>query len=238
MRNAFQTLVFIGVLFIVGCAHDLPVKTVRDNPANENTEAPKESEPAVVTPTIPPPPAEPTATTERKEDIKLSSLEIQKFAYELGLDPKKPLSDDEKKQIANRKRLRELERALDSSKERLQYSKVLPWLKNDDEKIELLNIPSVEGRQVWINKNRIWSRAQDLKEFDEVVESQDIALGMPAEYVKKSWGEPVNVEISGNPIYRNERWQYNKQVATPQGYKQEKRYVYFEGGRVVGWETE
>lgn len=61
---------------------------------------------------------------------------------------------------------------------------------------------------------------------------------MPAEYVKKSWGEPVNIEVSGNPIYRNERWQYNKQVATPQGYKQEKRYVYFEGGRVVGWETE
>jgi hypothetical protein len=114
----------------------------------------------------------------------------------------------------------------------------LPWLKNDEEKINLLEIPSVEGRQVWINKNKIWSRAQDLKEFDDVVESQDIAVGMPAEYVKKSWGEPVNIEVSGNPIYRNERWQYNKQVSTPQGYKQEKRYVYFEGGRVVGWETE
>jgi len=238
MRNAFQTLVFTVVLVFFGCAHDLPVKTVRDNPANENTDAPVETEP-VAAPTPPPqPPAEPSSSTERKEDIKLSSLEIQKFAYELGFDPKRPLSDDEKRQIANRKRLREMERALDSTKERLQYSKVLPWLKNDDEKIELLNIPSVEGRQVWINKNRIWSRAQDLKEFDDVVESQDIALGMPAEYVKKSWGEPVNIEVSGNPIYRNERWQYNKQIATPQGYKQEKRYVYFEGGRVVGWETE
>lgn len=238
MRNAFQTLVFTGVLFVFGCAHDLPVKTVRDNPASENVDVPAQTEPAVESSPEPAPTEEPAAATERKEDIKLSSLEIQKFAYELGLDPKKPLSDDEKKQIVNRKHLRELERGLDSSKERLQYSKVLPWLKNDEEKIDLLSIPSVEGRQVWINKNRIWSRAQDLKEFDDVVESQDIALGMPAEYVKKSWGEPVNIEVSGNPIYRNERWQYNKQVATPQGYKQEKRHVYFEGGRVVGWETE
>ena len=94
------------------------------------------------------------------------------------------------------------------------------------------------SKKQMINKNKIWSRANDLKEFEEVVDSQDIALGMPTEYVKKSWGEPNNVEVSGNPIYRNERWQYNKQVSTPQGYKQEKRFVYFEGGRVVGWETE
>lgn len=245
MKNVFQTLVFTAVLFFLGCATDLPVKTVRDNPSETgSTETPKEAEtpapvaapatPVVTTPSTEPP----AATTEHLEDIKVSNLEIQKFAYELGLDPKKPLSEDEKKMIVNRKRLRELERGLDSTKERLQYSKVLPWLKNDEEKITLLLIPSVEGRQVWINKNRIWSRAQDLKEFDEVVESQDIAIGMPAEYVKKSWGEPINVEVSGNPIYRNERWQYNKQVSTPQGYKQEKRYVYFEGGRVVGWETE
>jgi hypothetical protein len=132
----------------------------------------------------------------------------------------------------------ELERTLDSQKERLQYSKVLPWLINDAEKIQILSIPSIEGRQVWINKNKIWSRAKDLKNFDDVLESQDIAIGMPADYVKKSWGEPTDIETSGNPIYKNERWQYLRQVSTPQGYKQEKRLVYFEGGRVVGWETE
>lgn len=248
MRNVFQTLAITAVLFLLGCATDLPVRTVRDNPsATESSEAPKDTETAApvavpTTPSITTSPDEAAkpqqVTTEHREDIKLSNLEMQKFAYELGMDPKKPLSEDEKKMIVNRKRLRELERGLDSTKERLQYSKVLPWLKNDEEKITMLLIPSVEGRQVWINKNRIWSRAQDLKEYEDVVESQDIAVGMPAEYVKKSWGEPVNIEVSGNPIYRNERWQYNKQVSTPQGYKQEKRFVYFEGGRVVGWETE
>gem|GEM_PF-2008744 len=180
----------------------------------------------------------PTDEIRRIEEVKLTTLELQKFSYELGFDPKKKISDAQKQQILNRKKLRQLEKTLDSQKERLQYSKVLPWLNNDEEKIEVLSIASIEGRQTWINQNKIWSRANQLKHFDEVVESQDIAIGMPAEYVRRSWGEPSQIEASGNPIYKNERWLYLKQVATQQGYKQEKRSVYFEGGRVSGWETE
>lgn len=218
------------LFFITGCASYLPIKTNRDEPP-----AP---EPQVAVPA----PVAPVATTipavVHTDETPLTTLELQKYAYELGFNPKSTLSESDRKQILNRKRLRALERALDSQKERLQYSKVLPWLLNDQEKIDVLSIPSIEGRQVWINKNKIWSRAKDLKNFDDVVEAQDIALGMPADYVKKSWGEPNQVEASGNPIYKNERWQYNKQVSTPLGYKQEKRLVFFEGGRVVGWETE
>lgn len=174
----------------------------------------------------------------RIEDIKLTSLEMQKFAYELGFDPRKELTHEQRQQIVDRKKLRQLERALDSQKERLQYSRILPWLSHDLEKIDFLSIPSIEGRQVWINKNKIWSRSKELKNFDEVVEAQDIAIGMPQDYVRKSWGEPTQIESSGNAIYKNERWQYLKQISTPQGYRQQSRLVYFEGGRVVGWETE
>lgn len=196
-------------------------------------------QPAVaIAPPVPVPPVTAPIETKRVEDIKISTLEMQKFAYELGFDSKKEISEAQKLQILDRKKLRQLERSLDSQKERLQYSKVLPWLGSDAEKIEILSIPSIEGRQVWINKKKIWSRAEALKNFDEVVDSQDIAIGMPQDYVRKSWGEPSQIESSGNPIYKNERWQYLKQVSTPQGYKQESRLVYFEGGRVVGWETE
>lgn len=255
---------FIGITFILstfcfGCATDFPIKAVRDTSiltgetndytAVENADS---SGPGVTkddrqkttdnsdktAANREDAKASSESSTSRSEKIELGAGEMQKFAYELGFDPKKPLTEEQKKQIYNRKTLREMERALDSQKERQQYSKVLPWLKDDAEKIQLLSIPSLEGRQVWINKNKIWSRAKSLAEYDEIIESQDIAMGMPAEYVKKSWGEPDNVETSGNPIYRNERWQYNRQVSTPQGYKTEKRYVYFEGGRVVGWETE
>ncbi len=196
------------------------------------------TEPAKPVTTAPAAPVTPPIEVKRVEDVKITTLEMQKYAYELGFDPKKEIPNEQKLQILERKKLRELERSLDTQKERLQYSKILPWLASDSEKIEVLSIPSIEGRQVWINKNKIWSRAKDLKHFDEIVESQDIALGMPQDYVRKSWGEPTQIETSGNSIYKNERWQYLKQVSTPQGYKQESRLVYFEGGRVVGWETE
>lgn len=138
-----------------------------------------------------------------------------------------------------RQRVHALESRLDSLREKEQYSKILPWLKNDDEKIEFLSLRGLEARQAWVNEKAVWKRAQapdpDLKEASD---SGDIAVGMAMDYVKKAWGEPQSVEVSGNPLYKNERWKYTKFVSTQDGFKQEKRFVYFEGGKVVGWETE
>lgn len=159
-------------------------------------------------------------------------------AYELGKDPSN-LTADDMEEIQKRQKVRELERTLSSKKVREQYSKVLPWLKNDEEKINFLNIPSIEGRQQWINKNNLWGRSQaPQEEMKELIETQDIAVGMPQDYVRRSWGDPLSIEVSGNPIYKNERWKYQRQVSTAQGFRKETRFVYFEGGRVVGWETE
>lgn len=164
--------------------------------------------------------------------------QTRQTAYELGKDPSY-LSPRDLEEIRSRQKLRELERSLSSKKEREQYSKILPWLKNDEEKISFLSIPSIEGRQQWINRNNIWGRSQaPQEEMKELIETQDIAVGMPQDYVRRSWGEPLSVEVSGNPIYKNERWKYQRQVSTSQGFRKETRYVYFEGGRVVGWETE
>lgn len=164
--------------------------------------------------------------------------QTRQTAYELGLDPGS-LSGRDMQDVRNRQQVRQLERSLSSRKEREQYSKILPWLKNDAEKIEVLSIPSIEGRQAWVNRNSIWNRSQaPQEEMKGLIESQDIAVGMPQDYVKRSWGDPLSVEVSGNPIYKNERWKYQKFVSAPEGYRKETRYVYFEGGRVVGWETE
>jgi hypothetical protein len=164
--------------------------------------------------------------------------ETNKTAYELGKDPS-TLTAEDLSQIKARQKVRDLERTLSSKKEREQYSKVLPWLRSDDEKIAFLSIPSVEGRQQWINRENIWARSQaPAEEMKSLIDSQDIAVGMPADYVRRSWGEPQAIEVSGNPIYKNERWKYQRQVSTAQGYRQETRHVYFESGRVVGWETE
>ncbi|WP_409478048.1 hypothetical protein [Pseudobdellovibrio sp. HCB154] len=173
-----------------------------------------------------------------KDPDKLSDKDLEKYAYELGLDPKKPLTETEQKEVMNRRRLRQLERNLDSPKERVNYSKVLPLFANDQEKIDYLSIPSLEGRQAWVNRNKLWNRDKTNPDLMAVAEAQDITLGMSQELVRKSWGEPTQVEHSGNPIYKNERWKYVRDLPTTSGYKRERRYVYFEGGRVVGWETE
>jgi pyruvate/2-oxoglutarate dehydrogenase complex dihydrolipoamide acyltransferase (E2) component len=103
MKILLQTLAILSSLLLAGCATDLPVKTVRGTPppnesdkAPENEEAPAAEVPAPA-PEAPATSAAPTSTTEHREDIKLSNLEMQKFAYELGLDPKKPSAKTTKK---------------------------------------------------------------------------------------------------------------------------------------------
>lgn len=175
-------------------------------------------------------------TNDRKNGTSESST--RQTAYEMGKDPN-ALSESDLEDIQARQKVRELERTLSSRKEKEQYSKVLPWLKNDEEKISFLSVPTLEGRQQWMNSHHIWDRSQAPQaEMKDLIETQDIAVGMPQDYVKRSWGEPMSVEVSGNPLYRNERWKYQRFSSTPEGYRKETRYVYFEGGRVVGWETE
>ncbi|WP_413292844.1 hypothetical protein ACLSU7_15655 [Bdellovibrio sp. HCB185ZH] len=175
--------------------------------------------------------------TSRDSRDVIRDRSVRQTAYELGKDPGN-LSASDIQEIQDRNTVRQMERTLRSNKEKEQYSRILPWLQSDAEKVEFLSIPSIEGRQVWINKNKIWSRSTAPTHMKDLVENQDIAIGMPQEYVKKSWGEPVSVDVSGNPIYKNERWRYERQSSTSSGYRKETRFVYFEGGRVVGWETQ
>jgi len=167
-----------------------------------------------------------------------SESDDSKTAYELGFNPAN-MSAEEMQQVQERKQLQNLEKGMRSKQEKEQYSKVLPWLKDDKEKTDLLNIPSIEGRQAWINRNNIWSRAKvPATRMKELIDSQDISVGMPMEYVRRAWGDPLAVETSGNPLYKNERWKYLRNVPGSDGFHQQKRFVYFEGGRVVGWDTE
>ena len=64
-----------------------------------------------------------------------------------------------------------------------------------------------------------------------------LRLGMPKQFVKRYFGRPNVVEVAGNPVYGNERWIYERKVSTLDGYYTEKKVIYFEGGRIVGWET-
>jgi hypothetical protein len=60
------------------------------------------------------------------------------------------------------------------------------------------------------------------------VRETHVAEGMTKSDVESNWGSPSRVEVAGNPSYENERWLYVINGAT--------KYIYFEAGRVQGWE--
>ncbi len=145
----------------------------------------------------------------------------------------------ENRRIETKTRLKQLENAIATKKELEQYSRVLPFLNDAEERIVFLSLPDYEARQRWLKAESLNARtARSQENYRELVEAQDIGLGMTQILVKHSWGEPELVEVSGNPQFKNERWKYSRYVSTPDGYKMEKKLVYFEGGKVVAWEIE
>lgn len=158
--------------------------------------------------------------------------------YSLGQHAKSEVKTPKKTSDNQRLYLSQLENSIPTKEEIAQYSKMLPYFQGDSEKIEYLSLPNFEEKQKWARDHHLSDRANQTKsDYQDSLEAQDIALGMPIDLVKQSWGEPELVEVSGNPQFRNERWHYHKMISTPSGYKSEKRVVYFEGGKVAGWEV-
>jgi hypothetical protein len=144
-------------------------------------------------------------------------------------------TDDQLIQI----QIRDYERRLKTNREKELYSKILPWFKSEKERLEFLMLSTVAEKQAWAREKKVWNRAKAPNdEMRGLIQNQDIAIGMPMDYVIKSWGDPALRETSGNPLFRNEKWKYVRSISTQDGFKQEKRTVYFEGGKVVGWETD
>lgn len=55
----------------------------------------------------------------------------------------------------------------------------------------------------------------------------DIMLGMQKNDVVQNWGRPDRMDVAGDPRLENERWAYQRDGVT--------NYIYFENGRVEGW---
>lgn len=143
--------------------------------------------------------------------------------------------EDESRQA----QIRSLERQLSTKREKEHYSKLLPWFRNEKEKLEYLRLSNIQKKQKWALDEGIWTRAKNpSQDMKDIMDSGDISIGMPMDFVLKSWGEPLQREVSGNPLFKNEKWKYTRSLPSSTGYKQERRTVYFEGGKVVGWETE
>jgi len=149
----------------------------------------------------------------------------------------RPLSPEERMAIETRIRLKRQEGKIATKREKKQYFEVRSSLKNDRERLQFLSMPTYEARARFAQSRGIGHQEENYPdEVAKVIENNDIALGMSQKGVTESWGDPDMVETAGNALYGFERWKYNRYVSGNDGYQKEMRIVYFEGGRVVGWE--
>lgn len=148
------------------------------------------------------------------------------------------LSETEAAAVRARLKIQSLENQLEYSMEKKQYYNYKPYFNNDYERIQFLSLPNREVRERFAKTRGIASTENKLgPESLRAIENTDIHKGMLKEAVVQSWGNPDLREVAGNEVYGNERWHYKKLVSSEEGYKQETRILYFESGRVVGWET-
>lgn len=177
-------------------------------------------------------------TQDYTEDIyEQRRMNVEEEAKEeLGLGSR-PLTDDERQAVDDRIRLKHMEDRLETKREKKQYYGVRAALKNDRERIYFLSLPTFEAKERWAQQRGLGQQDETYSDdVARVIESNDIALGMSQKAVMEAWGDPDAVEVAGNPLYGYERWKYNRYVSGAEGYQKEMRIVYFEGGRVVGWE--
>lgn len=165
------------------------------------------------------------------------SYEIDETRQELGMRNSQALSDADRERIEDRMTLKRLESKLETQREKRQYYKLKGIMRSDRERIAFLRIPTIEARERFAQNRGLRVDENYSEAIVGLIESQDIAVGMSQKAVTESWGDPDVVEVAGDPVYGNERWKYSHYTSGNEGYQKEMRVVYFESGRVVGWES-
>lgn len=67
--------------------------------------------------------------------------------------------------------------------------------------------------------------------------SDNVTLGMSMKRVRKLWGNPQEVDTAGDSILGNQRWIYFDGLSSHYSIRKPSQLVYFEKGRVAGWEN-
>lgn len=149
------------------------------------------------------------------------------------------LSPEERELLEDSMLLRRLERAIATSEERAQYQKFKSTLESDKERLEFLALDGYVARERYLSaKGYTNAPRRHARDVASLIEQNDVAVGMDKQAVLESWGDPEIVERAGRNDGAAERWLYNEFVPTPEGYQQETRILYFERGRLVGWEKQ
>lgn len=161
---------------------------------------------------------------------------------ETGSDQSPEVSTFQRRQPAPNPRrgteyeLQTLERRISTESEFDEYDRVRSNL-SEKNRVQYLKQKDKNSRGRYLASVGVSESMAFDSNITSAIESSDIVIGMPKEAVIKSWGEPENIEVAGNPNYGNERWLYTHFESSTEGFQKQERVVYFERGRVTGWET-
>ncbi len=129
-----------------------------------------------------------------------------------------------------------LEQRLDEGERRFYY-KHRQHLSSVSDKIYFLSLDPNARREYLMDLGVIQhqvahSRGRSIASvaFGDMSLEKPISMGMSKGEVASTWGQPAMVEYAGNPNFQNERWSFSRNGRT--------NYIYFEGGRVIGWDLE
>jgi hypothetical protein len=167
------------------------------------------------------------------------AVERESILAEMGARDSRASSSVDSNHLKLRSMLRRAEASLEGRRERDQYFRNKPYMRDDRERLEFLSLPSFAVRQSWLNARGIQPGPgmQHGDAIQALIDINDITIGMTKQAVRDSWGEPELTEVAGNPIYGNERWYYREETSSTDGFQTQERWVYFESGRVSGWES-
>jgi hypothetical protein len=179
------------------------------------------------------------SNTESSRTPDFKSERLDAVAIAMGFDDPSTLSSDQLAAVRTRDELIRTEHALEGRRERDQYFHNKPYMRSDRDRLAFLELETFEERNRWLEARKIsGSATPHSPQAQAIIDQNDIAIGMTKQAVRDSWGEPESVDVAGNPLYGNERWLYKEQTTSTDGYRTEKRLVYFEAGRVAGWDKQ
>lgn len=98
--------------------------------------------------------------------------------------------------------------------------------------------PYTENALENLNSDSKKEKKRELKR-DQTIYSKSVeqlSTGMSKRSVMTLLGEPTDVQVAGNQRYENEKWVYRRYVPTEAGYQKDTKVIYFEHGKVAGWD--
>lgn len=112
---------------------------------------------------------------------------------------------------------------------RRHYHRYEGYFSNISEKIYFMRLDNLSERNQYLSsRGAPIGRNLGMNGMNYRSISSTVAMGMSKDEVIRAWGRPSRIDVAGNPKYENERWAFYERGRI--------KYVYFESGRVQGWQ--